>query len=145
MRTTFLHENLDEEIFMEQLVGFKQPTQNLVYRWKKPLYRLKQSSRWWYKRFDSYVIQKFSALCEYDCYIYVRILNDDSYIFLLPYVDDMLIVVKSICEVILVSSPFSFKISSIWVVLSCYCRFIYNFWVFFSSQFSLINYYYFSI
>ena len=45
MRTTFLHENLDEEIFMEQLVGFKQPTQNLVYRLKKPLYRLKQSSR----------------------------------------------------------------------------------------------------
>ena len=59
------------------------------------------------------MIQKFSALCEYDCYIYVRILNDDSYIFLLPYVDDMLIVVKSICEVILVSFPFSFKFSSI--------------------------------
>ena len=90
---TFFHENLDEEIFVEQLVGFKQPTQNLVYRLKKPVYWLKQSSRQWYKRFDSYVIQIVYTLCQYDCYVYVRILNDDSYIFLLLYVDDMLIVV----------------------------------------------------
>jgi hypothetical protein len=32
-------------------------------------------------------------------YIYVRILEDVSYIFLLLYVDNMLIVAKSMCEV----------------------------------------------
>ena len=37
--------------------------------------------------------------CEYDCCIYVHILEDGSYIFLLLYVDDMLIAVKSMCEV----------------------------------------------
>ena len=36
---------------------------------------------------------------EYDCCVYVRILKDGSYIFLLLYVDDMLIAAKSMCEV----------------------------------------------
>ena len=37
--------------------------------------------------------------CEYDCYVYVKMLDDGSYIFLLLYVDDMLIATKSMCEV----------------------------------------------
>ena len=43
---TFLHGNLEEEIFMVQLEGFKKPgTENLVCRLKKSLYGLKQSPR----------------------------------------------------------------------------------------------------
>ena len=37
--------------------------------------------------------------CEYDCCVYVRSLDDGSFIFLLLYVDDMLIAAKSILEV----------------------------------------------
>ena len=37
--------------------------------------------------------------CEYDCCVYVKSLDDDSFIFLLLYVDDMLIVTKSMIEV----------------------------------------------
>ena len=37
--------------------------------------------------------------CEYDCCVYARSLDDGSFIFLLLYVDDMLIAVKSIVEV----------------------------------------------
>uniref|UniRef100_A0A2N9IUP8 CCHC-type domain-containing protein n=1 Tax=Fagus sylvatica TaxID=28930 RepID=A0A2N9IUP8_FAGSY len=100
MKTAFLHGNLEEEIFMEQPEGFKQPgTENLVCRLKKSLYGLKQSPRQWYKRFDSYMIQIGYTRCEYDCCVYVRILEDGSYIFLLLYVDDMLIAAKSMCEV----------------------------------------------
>uniref|UniRef100_A0A2N9J5Y1 CCHC-type domain-containing protein n=1 Tax=Fagus sylvatica TaxID=28930 RepID=A0A2N9J5Y1_FAGSY len=51
VKTAFLHGNLEEEIFMEQPEGFKQPgTENLVCRLKKSLYGLKQSPRQWYKR-----------------------------------------------------------------------------------------------
>jgi hypothetical protein len=100
VKTAFLHGNLEEEIFMVQPEGFKQPgTENLVCRLKKSLYVLKQSSRQWYKKFDSYMIQIGYTRCEYDCYVYVRILEDGSYIFLLLYVDDMLIAPKSMCEV----------------------------------------------
>ena len=57
VKTTFLHRNLEEEIFLEQLEGFKKlGTKNLVYKLKKSLYGLKQSPRQWYKRFDSYMI-----------------------------------------------------------------------------------------
>ena len=37
--------------------------------------------------------------CEYDCCVYVRSLDDASFIFMLLYVDDMLIAAKSIVEV----------------------------------------------
>jgi hypothetical protein len=100
VKTAFLHGNLEEEIFMEQPEGFKQPgTENLVCRLKKSLYGLKQSPRQWYKMFDSYMIQIGYTRCEYDCCVYVRILEDGSYIFLLLYVDDMLIAAKSMCKV----------------------------------------------
>jgi hypothetical protein len=100
VKTTFLHGNLEEEIFMVQPEGFKKPgTENLVCRLKKSLYGLKQSPRQWYKRFDSYMIQICYTRCEYDCCLYVHILEDASYIFLLLYVNDMLIATKSMCEV----------------------------------------------
>jgi hypothetical protein len=85
---------------MVQPDSFKQPgTNNLVCRLKKSLYTFKQSLRQWYKRFDSYMIQIDYTHCEYDCCIYVHILEDSSYIFLLLYMDDMLIAAKSMCDV----------------------------------------------
>ena len=57
VKTTFLHGDLEEQIYMEQPDGFSQPEQeHLVCKLKKSLYGLKQSPRQWYKRFDSYMI-----------------------------------------------------------------------------------------
>jgi hypothetical protein len=51
--------------------------------------------------------------CEYDCCVYVKSLDDGSFIFLLLYVDDMLIAAKSIFEVnklnVLLSKEFDMK------------------------------------
>jgi hypothetical protein len=51
--------------------------------------------------------------CEYDCCVYVRSLDNGSFIFLLLYVDDMRIVGKSIVEVnklkVLLSREFDMK------------------------------------
>jgi hypothetical protein len=50
---------------------------------------------------------------EYNCCVYVRSLNDGSFIFLLLYMDDMLIAAKSIVEVnklkVLLSREFDMK------------------------------------
>ena len=46
-------------------------------------------------------------ICEYDCCVYVKSLDDDSSIFLLLYVDDMLIVAKSMSEVNILTILFS--------------------------------------
>lgn len=99
MKSTFIHENLEGETFMVQPSKITQPIiLNLGSRFKKLVYGLKQSPRKWYKRFDFYIIQ-ICYIFEYDCYLYVRMLEDGSYIFILMYVDDMLIVAKSMLEV----------------------------------------------
>ncbi|KAL0403199.1 UNVERIFIED_CONTAM: Retrovirus-related Pol polyprotein from transposon TNT 1-94 [Sesamum radiatum] len=58
VKTTFLHSDLEEHIYMKQPDGFTQPGhEHLVCKLKKSLYGLKQSPRHWYKRFDSYMLQ----------------------------------------------------------------------------------------
>lgn len=85
---------------MVQLVRFSQPGQeHLVYKLRKSLYGFKQSLRQWHKRFDSYMIMIGYKRYEYDCCFYIKSLNDDSFIFLLIYVDDMLISAKSMSKV----------------------------------------------
>jgi len=114
VKTVFLHGDLEEQIYMQQPEGFSQPGhEHLVCRLKKSLYGLKQSPRQWYKRFDSYMIQIGYKSCEYDCCVYVKSLDDGSFIFLLLYVDDMLIVAKNLDDVVglkaLLSQEFDMK------------------------------------
>src|ERR1044072_1787129 len=94
VKTTFRHGNLEEHIYMEQPEGFEETEQRLVCKLKRFLYGLNQSPRKWYKRFDSYMLNIGYRRCDYDCCVYVRSLDDGSFIFLLLYVDDMLIAVN---------------------------------------------------
>ncbi|KAE8680841.1 pentatricopeptide repeat-containing protein [Hibiscus syriacus] len=114
VKTAFLHGDLEEHIYMRQPEGFTQPgNEHLVCRLKKSLYGLKQSPRQWYKRFDSYMIKIGYNRCEYDCCVYVKSLDDGSFIFLLLYVDEMLIAAKNMDDVIglktLLSQEFDMK------------------------------------
>ncbi|CAJ2663689.1 unnamed protein product [Trifolium pratense] len=114
VKTAFLHGNLDEQIYMEQPEGFSDTGKGrLVCKLKRSLYGLKQSPRQWYKRFDSYMLQIGYKRCEYDCCVYVRSLDDGSFIFLLLYVDDMLIAANHLHDVnelkILLGKEFDMK------------------------------------
>ena len=92
VKTTFLHGDLDEEIFMEQQEGFKvKGKKNMVCKLKKSLYRIKQSPRQWYKKFDSFMMSQEYKRTFVDPCAYVRRFPDDKFIILLLYVDDMLI------------------------------------------------------
>ena len=96
VKTTFLHGDLDEEIYMEQPEGFVQHQKGgLVCKLKKSLYGLKQSSRQWYKKFDSFMVSQGYTRSEYDLCLYFERLND-IFIILVLYADDMIIVSKSI-------------------------------------------------
>ena len=93
VKTTFLHGNLDEEIFMKQLEGFKvKGKENTVCKLKKSLYGLKQAPRQWYKKFDSFMMSREYKRTFADPCVYVQRFHDDKFIILLLYVDDMLIV-----------------------------------------------------
>ncbi|CAH9139773.1 unnamed protein product [Cuscuta epithymum] len=106
--TAFLHGDLDKNIYMHQPEGFVDPKlPDHVCLLKKALYGLKQSPRQWNIKFDKCMQSlKFSKSSADHCLYYKNI--DSTPIFLLLYVDDMLIVSpclksiehvqKSLCE-----------------------------------------------
>ncbi|KAH9760757.1 Integrase catalytic domain-containing protein [Citrus sinensis] len=92
VKTAFLHGELKEEIYMLQPKGFAETgKENLVCRLNKSLYGLKQAPRCWYKRFDSFIMSfGYNRLSSDHCAYYKRF-EDNDFIILLLYVDDMLV------------------------------------------------------
>ncbi|KAJ4710294.1 Retrovirus-related Pol polyprotein from transposon TNT 1-94 [Melia azedarach] len=100
VKTTFLHGELEEEIYMTQPDGFQVPgKEDYVCKLKKSLYGLKQSLRQWYKRFDSYMIEIRYTRSPYDCCVYYSKATNGSLIYLVLYVDDMLIAAENKSDV----------------------------------------------
>ncbi|CAM8977517.1 unnamed protein product [Rhodiola kirilowii] len=92
VKTVFLHGNLDETIYMRQPEGFiVGDPKNKVCLQKRSLYGLKQSPRLWYRRFDEFMINCGFKRADFDWCIYNKHVQDESEIYLLLYVDDMLI------------------------------------------------------
>ncbi|WVY93468.1 hypothetical protein V8G54_032556 [Vigna mungo] len=91
VKTTFLHGDLDEEIYMHQPEGFsKGKKKNMVCKLKKSLYGLKQAPRQWYRKFESFMHKEGFQKCNVDhCRFFKRYRS--SYVILLLYVDDMLV------------------------------------------------------
>ena len=67
--------------------------EDLVCKLKRSLYGLKQSPRQWYKRFYSFMLTHGFKRSQYDSCVYIKFVNG-SPIYLLLYVDDMLIAAK---------------------------------------------------
>ena len=92
VKTTFLHGDLNEEIYMMQPEGFiKHGKENLYCRLRKSLYGLKQAPRQWYLKFDQFMTENNFIRCESDPCVYYKKFPDGSFILLLLYVDDMLV------------------------------------------------------
>ena len=93
VKTTFLHGDLEEVIYMQQPEGFEvKGKENLVYKLKKSLYGLKQAPRQWYKKFDSFMMSHGYNRTTSDHYVFTKKFFDDDFIILILYVDDMLII-----------------------------------------------------
>jgi len=92
VKTTFLHGDLEEDIYMQQPQGYDvKGKDTLVCRLKKILYGLKQAPRQWYLKFDSFMTKQGYSRCHSDHCVYFKRLENGSYIILLLYVDDMLV------------------------------------------------------
>ena len=100
VKTAFLHGDLEEEIYITQPDGFKVAgKENWVCKLNKSLYGLKQSPRQWYKRFDQFMIGQNYTRSNFDHCVYFRKLQDGYFIYLLLYVDDMLIASRNQGEI----------------------------------------------
>ncbi|GJW14499.1 retrotransposon protein, putative, ty1-copia subclass [Tanacetum coccineum] len=96
VKTAFLNGYLSEEVYMEQPEGFINPKYpNRVCKLKRSIYRLKQASRQWNKRFDD-EIKKFGFTQNRDepC-VYLKA-SGSNVTFLILYVDDILIMGNNI-------------------------------------------------
>ncbi|KAG8497142.1 hypothetical protein CXB51_008390 [Gossypium anomalum] len=95
VKTAFLHGELEEDIYMQQPEGFiVLEKEDYVCLLKKSLYDLKQSPRLWYKRFDSFMTFHDFKRSSFDSCVYFKKNSDGSFMYLLLYVDDMLIAAK---------------------------------------------------
>lgn len=92
VKTTFLHGDLEEEIYMSQLDHFvEKGKENLVCKLKKSLYGLKQSPRIWYRKFNTYVLSLGFERSKFDHCVYYKYENGHIFIIVL-YVDDTLFI-----------------------------------------------------
>ncbi|KAL9258959.1 Retrovirus-related Pol polyprotein from transposon TNT 1-94-like protein [Drosera capensis] len=114
VKIAFLHGNLEEEIYIRQPEGFfMEGKEDYVCRLHKSLYGLKQSPRQWYKRFDSFMMKHGFNKNPYDCCVYHKKVSDCSLMYLLLYMDDMLIATRDIVEIkklkVLLNTEFDMK------------------------------------
>ncbi|GJW12514.1 retrovirus-related pol polyprotein from transposon TNT 1-94 [Tanacetum coccineum] len=96
VKTSFLNRYLFEEVYMEQPKGFVNPKYlNRVCKLKRSIYRLKQASRQWNKRFNDEINKfGFTQNCDEPC-VYLKA-SGSNVTFLILYVDDILIMGNNI-------------------------------------------------
>ncbi|RVW64482.1 Retrovirus-related Pol polyprotein from transposon TNT 1-94 [Vitis vinifera] len=93
VKTTFLHGELDELIYMQPHEGFGKESRMVRYVYLRNLFMAKQSPRQWYKRFDKYMLDIGFNRSSHDGCVYFK-LNEDIMVYLLLYVDDMRVACK---------------------------------------------------
>ena len=100
VKTTFLHGNLEEHLLMKQPEGFEHKgNEDHVCLLHKSLYGLKQSPRQWYRRFDEFMLNNDYHISKFDNCVYYGGLDQGGAIYLLLYVDDMVIASKQKSDV----------------------------------------------
>ena len=90
VKYAFLHGDLQEEIYMEQPLGYFQNESMLVCLLNKSLYGLKKAPRAWYAKMDSFRIATGFSRCHSDPNVYTKKVVSHLIILIL-YVDDLIL------------------------------------------------------
>ena len=89
VKTAFLNGVVEEEVYVEQPLGFEtHDRETHVCKLKKALYRLKQAPRTWYGRIDSFLMSLGFTKSKADPNLYSKV-EDGMQVTLLLYVDDL--------------------------------------------------------
>ena len=96
VKTAFLNGDIDETIYMVQPENFvSEDSKNMVCKLTKSIYGLKQASRQWYFKFHQIIVSYgFEANLMDEC-VYHKF-SGSKYIFLVLYVDDILLATNDI-------------------------------------------------
>jgi adenine-specific DNA methylase len=92
VKNVFLHGDLQEEVYMEQPLGYVDQTHpNLVYKLKKTLYGLKQAPRAWSNKIGQYLVTNEFQTSSVDFTLCVKKI-DHGIVIIVIYVDDLIII-----------------------------------------------------
>lgn len=94
IKTAFLYGSLEEEKYM---VPPGNATSNIVWKLKRSLYGLKQSSRMWSKRFTQFTSGYGLLMNDYDNSVFYRL---DRLLIVMVYVDDGLIIAQEESDIV---------------------------------------------
>ena len=87
MKIAFLNGVVEEEVYVEQLLGFKTHDRKThVCRLKKTLYGLKQAPKTWFGRINNFLMSLGFTKSKVDSNFYYKVVDGDQVILLL-YVD----------------------------------------------------------
>ena len=93
VRIAFLNGDLVEDVYMSQPIGFEEVgKEHMVCKLQISIYGLKQDSRQWYLKFDEIVTANGFKENIVDQCTYMKV-SGSKYIFLVLYVDDILLAV----------------------------------------------------
>jgi hypothetical protein len=96
VKTTFLNENLTEDVYMTQLEGFVNPKHaEKICKLQKSISGLKQASQSWNLHFDE-VVKEFDFIKNVEEHCVCKKVNVSAVAFLVLYVDDILLIRNNI-------------------------------------------------
>ena len=107
VKTAFLYGELEEDLYMEVPDGMKAEP-NSILKLQKSLYGLKQSPRCWNTKFNQVLIQLGFVRSSHDYCLYTRI-KGQHIMYLILYVDDVLIVGQSEADIEIIKKELSVK------------------------------------
>jgi transposase InsO family protein len=99
IKTAFLNGELEEEVYVSQPPGFSNGGTQ-VCRLNKALYGLKQAPRAWYQKLDATLAKHGYKPCMSDAGIYISERPGEAPMFLVLFVDDMLLICKELDRVL---------------------------------------------
>jgi len=109
VKKTFLYGDLEEEIYMKQPKGLVvKGKKELVWKLKRYIYGLKKSQRMRYKNFDTYILGLGFVRSRGDHCVYSKKFGN-HFIYVVLYVDDMLLVGNNMDVIKEVKSQLSSK------------------------------------
>jgi hypothetical protein len=91
IKSSFLHGDLQEEIYMEQPPDYVHNDSSLVFYLKKSIYGLKQAPRAWYEKMENFLLDTGISRCHFDPNVYTKKIGIHLIILVL-YVDDLILI-----------------------------------------------------
>jgi len=107
VETAFLNGTVKSEVFVKQPTGYDDKS-GKVCKLNKALYGLRESPRTWYECFDEYIQNLGFQRSESDYCLYIKQENDET-IYLILFVDDLLICGKTMKKINEIKTKLSCK------------------------------------